>query len=449
MGQVAHKLKAADAEIVAQLILSRITAANQSEKIMALAQALHGMADKLSQRIIQKSYELVLRKMHDAPFRLPIDQSLLVASLAVLPGTTPEGIANDAIQQLLDVLKANQNSEVVRYVVDRLGTVGGNLSKDAGHKAVTQILATMNKTTETVLWRELAMGLASVSLQLDRAGKFTPADAPEVLKNLAWSMDVTSDPVSLRQMSEATAAIASRLPAKGADEAAKIAIEQILDSIQTTHDPQAIGLLARCWEALSARMSKQQIDQAFVQILVANENRANVAAMPALCEAAVALAMATESRDAADALGYLLQALHSDHHPAVLQVVLDGIVKLTPRVPMSDVPAARDSIIAVTGIQDRINDQIMTGLIKALDGLPDDIDNEILVELLKSPFCTGEARRTLLVVIERQTRQNFEGNPWNLVAKAKSIGIETQVLSQAVHRPQSAGRLTVQHALRH
>jgi hypothetical protein len=446
------KLSPDAAEAVAEPILAAMTGSQDSEKLLALASALRGMQEVLSAATIKKSYLIVLAKMHEPRFALPIDLSILAKCLAVLPNDTPEEIANEAINLLLTALGSTKNSEAVRFLVNGLGDVGGNLSTDVGHQAVTKTVHTIEETRETSLWRVLSLGLASVSIELDRAGKFTASDAPSVVKHLAWAMDVTVDPVDLKRLAEALAAIAAKLPTDGDQKDGdqkdgdqkdgdqkelRLAIQQILKSMEVTHDPDVIGTLASGWQALAGRMTDDETRDAFIKLQAANEDSANLAARPSLCMAAVALATAATPDRAKDALGYLLKSLHRDHSPEVLQILLEGIEKLTPKVPPADVNAAKAAIIAITGEQDRMNDQVMNRLMKALDALPGDIDKLELIELLKAPFCTGEARQTLLKMIESQTKLKFDGNPWKLVASAKEAGIDPQVFPKPVQRPQS------------
>ena len=104
-------------------------------------------------------------------------------------------------------------------------------------------------------------------------------------------------------------------------------------------------------------------------------------------------------------------------------------------VDPGDVDKAKIRIIAVTTEPSHVNDQIMHGLILALDALPGEIKTTELVELLKSPFCTGDAQQSLLRMIEAQTKLSFEGNPWKLVEQAKAAGLDPQVFRDPVRCP--------------
>jgi hypothetical protein len=48
---------------------------------------------------------------------------------------------------------------------------------------------------------------------------------------------------------------------------------------------------------------------------------------------------------------------------------------------------------------------------------------EDLAEVLKYPFCTGEAEQIVLNQLKEMTGRNFGGNVWKFVEQARSLGI--------------------------
>jgi hypothetical protein len=56
-----------------------------------------------------------------------------------------------------------------------------------------------------------------------------------------------------------------------------------------------------------------------------------------------------------------------------------------------------------------------------------------LAEVLKYPFCTGEAEQIVLSQLEQQTGLDFAGNVWNFVENANAVGIED--ISRPARRP--------------
>ena len=436
MQAVGGKLNAAAADVVAEEIWKRMDSCKDAEKVRALAYGLQGMGKVVNLSIIKKAYETVRDKIHDKAFDAPIELSLLSETLSILPENIPEDIAEDALERMLAVLVSTENSEIVQLIVEKIGFVGGDISKEVGHKAVQRILNKIKSTKESSLLRVLSLGLASVAIELDRKNKFTENEAAEVAHYLAMVMDASDSPDDLISLGRAMEKVAPKLQKDDDQAVIRQVIDQNLRSIQGTQSPQVIGQLARIWQVMAPKMTGQETQEAFEQILASNRALANVAARPALCQAAVALAMASDKSQANYALEYLLSALDRDHDPEVLKIMLNGVEELASRVPESDVKRAKAAILATTGDQARTNEQILNRLIKALGKLPGGFDLAESVELLKSPFCIGSAQQTLLKMIEVQTRRSFNGNPWKLVASAEKAGIDPKTFKQPAIRPQ-------------
>ena len=436
MRAVGGKLNAAAADVLAEEIWKRMDSCKDAEKVRALAYGLRGMEKVVNPSIIKKAYETIRDKMSDKAFDAPIELSLLSETLSIIPENIPESIAEEAIERMLAVLVSTENSEIVQLIVEKIGFVGGDISKEVGQKAVKRILDKIKSTKETSLLRVLSLGLASVAIELDRKNKFTEDDAAEVAHNLAIAMDVSDSPDVLILLAKSMEKVAPKLQKEGDQAIVRQVIEQNLRSIQATQSPQVIGQLARIWQVMAHKMTGEETQEAFEQILASNRASANVAARPALCQAAVALAMASDKSQANYALAYLLSALDRDHDPEALKIMLDGVEKLADRVPESEVKQAKAAILATTGDQVRTNENILNRLIISLGKLPGGIDLAESVELLKSPFCVGEAQKTVLKMIEFQTKLNFNGNPWKLVASAEKARIDPKSFEHPAIRPQ-------------
>lgn len=440
------KLTAANSAAVADIVLSAMETSRDEEKLRALTRGVRGMKKVIDPAKVTKAYEIVNGKLRD-PKLLPIDICLLVECMAILPDDIPEAIADESIRRTLKILEITENSEIIQLVVDNLGLIGSDVSAPVGHQAIVQILERIRTTGETSLLRVLALGLASVANRLEIVNKFTDSDAPEVVNTLTLAMDITTDPIALFSLAEAIEKIAPKLSIDeeiGRTMTNRV-IEQNLRTIESVRNPKLIGQLARIWQVMAGRMSPQQMHEAFEKILKVNSSMANAEVRPPLCRAAVALATSTESSHAANALWHLLSALRSDHNKQVLEIMLDGIEKMAPRVPEEDVARAKASILSTTGDRARINEQVLSRLIQSLGKLPKGVETSELVELLKSPFCTGAAQETVLRMIESKTKLQFDGNPWKLVASAKEAGLEPMLFRQTVRQPDPLGTSHTSH----
>ncbi len=66
------------------------------------------------------------------------------------------------------------------------------------------------------------------------------------------------------------------------------------------------------------------------------------------------------------------------------------------------------------------------------------LDAADLAEVLKWPFCVGEARRLVLAALEKKLGRTFGGNPWRLIEQADSLeitGLDCSALDRPAKRP--------------
>jgi hypothetical protein len=280
------------------------------------------------------------------------------------------------------------------------------------------------------------MALASIAIELNHSGKFLKADASDVVFHLDYAMNVTTDGATLQRLAEALALIAPKLAAE-AETTRAAAVRRIRVSMQSIQNAAVVATLANGWErlALAERMTHSERRGAFQQLVIKVQDPANVPARPALRQAAVAMVRSSDSSQVMQSTDQLLSALQSDLDPELLDVFLTGIRTLAALVDTGNVDQVKARIVAVTTDANHVNDQIMNGLIQALDALPGEIATPELVELLKSPVCAGESQLSLLKMIERQTKLRFEGNPWKLVAQAKEAGLDPQIFRSPAQRP--------------
>jgi hypothetical protein len=327
---------------------------------------------------------------------------------------------------------------------------------------------TIDAERSTRLKRGQILGLAAVSIEMEQVGKFQDADANDVVIHLVYAISVTTDNsielrrgefvqdanvpelnprlddansiaaqnTSFRRLAKALALIAPKLPKENEDSMRKV-VQRIRLSLQSTNDPAVMHWLAQGLTAMaeSKRMTEQETREALGQILTRMSDPASGLALPSLTNAAASMVRSFDLSQLMYSLDRALTALDSDLDPQLLGFFLSGIGKLAALVDPKDIDKAKNRIIAVTTEPSRINDQIMNGLILALDKLPGGVKTTEIVELLKSPFCTGDAQQLLLKMIEAQTKLSFKRNPWMLVEQAKAAGLDPQIFRDAVRRP--------------
>ena len=68
-----------------------------------------------------------------------------------------------------------------------------------------------------------------------------------------------------------------------------------------------------------------------------------------------------------------------------------------------------------------------------------------LAEVLKCPFCTGEAQQIVLEELNSQTHRDFGGDVWKFVEQAGSLGIKD--VDSPARRPSASDALEELNAL--
>ena len=430
-----RKLTASAADLIAEEILKRMESYWDTDKIRALAYGLRGMESVVNSSKIKLAYQIVRDKLRDPSLNQPLELSHLAETLSIIPEDIPESIAEDAIDRMLAILVSIENSEIVKLVAGKLGFVGGDISKTAGHQAVTQILDRIQNTKESSHLRRLSLGLAFISIGLK---DFTENDAAEVAKYLALAMDVSSEPQDLIQLGQALEKIAPKLPKEGDQAIVRLVVEQNLKCIQAIQSPEVIEQLARILQAMSGRMTKQQTRDAIEQILLSNMAQENIAARRTRIKTVVAMATASKKSHENYGLEHLLLSLPNNHDPETRDIILDGVEKLAEFALENDFKHAKAAILAIAGDHNQTggNEEVLNRLIRAIAKLPGGIDLPESIELLKSPFSIGAPQRTLLTMIGAQTNLEFGGNPWKLVASAIEVGIDPKIFVRPATPPQ-------------
>ena len=426
------------AESAAQLIIEAIKLETwNTERILALSYGLRGMEVEkktvLSAETVLAAYRIVLSKMGEGEFSHPMHLSFLAESMGVLPGDTPEDIANSAIQILQAGMVKTKNSKMLEYFATSFGALGGNVSSKVGHQSVKQFLKEIEGNSETDVRSVLIFGLAALSKDLDENGLFPEDEASVIASQLVYAMDVTEDERILQKLADTLFRIAPKLDDN--DPVLRKVFDQIRISMESTKNPDVIAGLAELWNGQAMRMTKSESRNALMQILVKIKIPSNQSAQSALRNAALAIVRTSDSSQMIERLETLLSALRSDLEPRLLQAFLDGIGKLATIVDLDRVNEAKEALLAVTTSYDQINDQVMEGIVVALDALPGEIETTEWIEVLKSPLCTGSAKIKLLKLLETRLNMSFAENPWALVDKGNVAGIAPDVFDRPVKLP--------------
>jgi hypothetical protein len=238
----------------------------------------------------------------------------------------------------------------------------------------------MTQTKDPVALQALAPALAAGAARLE------PKDAKEPAATLAHAMTQTKDPVALQALAPALAAVAARLEPKDAKEPAAT----LAQAMTQTRDPNALQALAAVAARLEAKDTKE------------------VAAVLMLC-----------------------MSRNLDQLPQLSKSLAEVLTRESTERRLKRL-ASTSSLVGL-GTSPMVLSLPLTLQNPALEPPPDPLPAKMLVDVLKHPFCVGEARRVVLDELGSRYDRHFE-DQWDFVrfAEEQKLGLD---FSSPVQRP--------------
>lgn len=304
-------------------------------------------------------------------------------------------------------------------------------------RSVQFFAKTIENTQTASLSDALSIGIAVATL----APTVDPRAAAEILEGLAATLEKTPSMSSyprwvliqsLRALTTALTSLAARMEPQAAAETAK-GLAETLENNQPL-DSDRLSSLGNALATLAARL----------------EPRVAVAIADGLATA-LQNTQGTD-HDRLSSLGSALAALAARMEPqAAAEIAKRGARSLAAAlknpqevdsVPLWSLGKALASLCTFLPSADRTHLLALSNLLlapvakKELESnkQPDDrqlvatvcaqLSPQNLAEVLKYPFSTGEAEQIVLNELEKKTGQRFDGNIWNFVEKAASLGIK-------------------------
>jgi serine/threonine protein kinase/pilus assembly protein TadC len=269
---------------------------------------------------------------------------------------------------IAQTIKVTEAPDALRSLARRLSAVSVRLEPKAATEVAATLTQAMSKTTNRGAILDLAQALSAVAARLE------PKDAAEVAATLTQTMSKTRDGIALQNLAQALSAVASRLEPK----AAAATLTQAMS--KNTND-FALLSLARGLSAVSARLEPKEaaeVAAALAQAMSKNSDATSFTLGQSLSAASARL----EPREGA---AILIQAMSKNTHPSALQSLAQGLSAVLAR----------------------------------------ELPPQTLVDLLKHPFCVGEARRLVLDQLARHYHQPF-ADQWDLVdyVQEQKLGLD-------------------------
>jgi hypothetical protein len=303
-------------------------------------------------------------------------------------------------------------------------------AKPAGQAAATLSLAT-TKPQPAYALHQLARGLSAVAARLE--AKEAAAVCGPAAATLGQTMTKMRDPPSLQELAQGLSAVAARMEPKEAAAACAPAAATLSRALTTTEDPVALVGLARGLSALAARIEPKeaaavcapavatlsQVMTKTTRMTIDNLTLERVG-LPQLAQALSALAARMGPEKVREAAANLSQAMSKAMAPSDLQELAQALSAVLLRDHSSQNGSRRCRLIGAAGaLSDPGALLIAPALLQpALEPPPPPLPAQTLVDLLKQPFCVGEARRLVLGQLARHYQRPFT-DQWELVRFAK------------------------------
>jgi hypothetical protein len=195
----------------------------------------------------------------------------------------------------------------------------------------------------------------------------------------------------------------------------------LTQAMAKTTDPFALQPLAQGLSAVAARLEPKEAaavcGQAAAALAHAMSLRTNVNLLPPEQELS-AVAARLEPKEAGDVAAALIQSMSKRAQPWPFRGERPGVgpSALLLREEKSRLMQRRPSVAGAVGVAGGPGSVLVAPVLlqQALQPLPPPLPAQTLVDLLKQPFCVGEARRLVLDQLQRHYQRPF-ADQWDFV----------------------------------
>jgi hypothetical protein len=236
-------------------------------------------------------------------------------------------------------------------------------------------------------------------------------------------MTRTTEPYALQKLAQGLSAVAGRLEPKEA-------AATLTQAMTRTTEPYALQKLAQGLSAVAGRLEPKEATAAAATLTQAMTRTTEPYALPALAQGLWAVTARIELKDAAavceQAAGTLIQALAKTTNPSVLGDLSEVLLHEDP----SRLVRRRHGGTGAVGVLTCPGSVLIAPALlqSALEPLPPPLPAQTLVDLLKHPFCVGEARRLVLEQLTRHYQRSF-ADQWDFVRFAQEQELDLDLLT--------------------
>jgi serine/threonine protein kinase/flagellar motility protein MotE (MotC chaperone) len=320
----------------------------------------------------------------------------------------------DAATTLTQSMTNTTDSFALRTLARGLSAVAArmdpmNAAQVCGQAAITLTQA-MTKTTDPGFLQLLAEGLSAVAARMD------PKDAVQVCGQAAITLTLAMTKVkafnSLGPLARGLVAVAGRMDPK--DAATTLAL-----AMSKTEDQTALVPLAQGLSAVAVQMDLKEAAEATTTLAQAITRATNPAALVPLAQGLSAVTTRKDPKEAAQLCGQAVAALTQAmttsgmHSLNLLKPCLSAVLTRESAMTTHNRPQGVTTLVAVLG-SPGLSFTALGSAKSIIEPSPPPLSAQTLVDVLKHPFCVGEARRLVLEQLSRHYYRPFT-DQWEFV----------------------------------
>jgi serine/threonine protein kinase len=363
----------------------------------------------------------VLQPLAEGLFLQSLAEGLLAVSRRLDPKEAAQ-VRSQAAATLTQAMTKNANPYVLQFLGQGLLAVSVGLQPKQAAEVAAILARAMREDTDWRVSPGLAQVLSAVSAGLE------PKQAAGVAAILIqavskFSLDAWTDLSVLPSRAQALSAVSACLEPKEAARVCGQAAATLIQAMSRTTNPRVLGSLAQTLSAVAARMEPKQAAEVAATIIQAMSKTTHPFELEPLAQSLSAVSVHLEPKQAAEVAATLTQAM--DKAPDWrMRYLAQGVAAVSGRLGPKRAAEFAGTLTQAMG--KTTDTDALRSLAEGLSAaLSRELPPQTLVDLLKHPFCIGEARRLVLDRLARHYHRPF-ADQWDFVGyvQQQKLGLD-------------------------
>ena len=419
LGGLGRWLSKEQADKAARMLLEKIERESDSTTFALFVNAFGVLSPHLSEPQVARSADRLVDSMKGKDSRRIVD---LGQGLIRLGNRLPESSAGEAAEQLIKKIEKTRDLSQLKSLRGTLGDLGDELSKGKMLNVAEDLCAKLKEecdkedSAEDLFVSELGFAVGGMGKRLPKAQADAAADL------LLERMNSSENYYDLAHLSTALRDIGERLSkAKADDIAGRLLGKNALKS----SDPNRSSCFAIPFERVSSRLSVERAEEVAEELIRLAKSVLERNGSEDLSKSdrfifsrylnAIGGAHNGLSDDEANEFARTLISLKKKTtNGRELYFFRLALGNLAPHLNQQLAQEAVQSILVVNATRGRdgflLGESAYRQLLNGLSSAAKKLDQQQMVDLLKSPLCIGAARKVVLRVLEEETGGQFHSS---------------------------------------